>query len=166
MPSAHSLTTRGIRHRRANAMRGCVNIVRIRRKFHAGKPTQTIYGWLKTSCDGRFRLETFFARDGKFSSRRNFFWHMSCITLCVARKFHASGMVRNAVDSAALNLRMATMQLAGLRIPPRVRTVPTLRRRLPVTFVPESAQPVIMRHASQNLGSPVTETQPTQSPRV
>ena len=96
----------------------------------------------------------------------NFFWHMSCITIFVARKFHASGMVRTAVDSAALNLRMATMQLVGLRIPPRVRTVPTLRRRLTVTFVPEAAQPVIMRHASQNLGSPVTETQPAQSPRV
>jgi hypothetical protein len=109
----------------------------------------------------------------KKSGRRKFFragviflWHASCIAFFVAKKFHASGMVRNAVDSAALNLRMATMQLAGLRIPPRVRTVPTLRRRLPVTFVPESAQPVIMRHASQNLGSPVTETQPTQSPRV
>ena len=147
-------------------MRGCVNIAHIMRWFQVWKTTETIYDWLKTRCDGRFRLETFFARAAKFSSRRKFFWHMSCVSIFVARKFHASGMVRTAVDSAALNLRMATMQLAGLRIPPRVRTVPTLRRRLPVTFVPESAQPVIMRHASQNLGSPVTETQPAQSPRV
>lgn len=75
-------------------------------------------------------------------------------------------MVRNAADSAAMNLRMATMQLAGLRIPPRVRTVPVLRRRLPVTMISESAQPVIIRHVSQNLGSPVSETRPPQSPRV
>ena len=75
-------------------------------------------------------------------------------------------MVRNAFNSAESNLRMATMQLAGLRLPPRIRTVPTLRRRLPVEFVAETAQPVIMRHIGQNLGSPVTETQPTQSPRA
>ena len=84
----------------------------------------------------------------------------------VARKYHASGLVRTASDSAAMNLRMATMQLAGLRIPPRVRTVPMLRRRLAVVFVTESTQPVIMRHIAPNLGSPVTEMQPTQSPRV
>ena len=75
-------------------------------------------------------------------------------------------MVRNAADGAAMNLRMATMQLAGLRIPPRARTVPMLRRRLPVVFVSESARPVKMRHVSQNLGSPVSGTQPIQSPRV
>ena len=75
-------------------------------------------------------------------------------------------MVRNVADVAAMNLRMATMQLAGLRIPPRVRTVPVLRRRLPVTMLAEAAQPVVIRHTSQNLGSPVTETRPTQSPRV
>lgn len=75
-------------------------------------------------------------------------------------------MVRNAADRAATNLRMATMQLAGMRVPPRVRTVPMLRQRLLVTFVSESAQPVKIRHTSQNVGSPVTETRPTQSPRV
>ena len=75
-------------------------------------------------------------------------------------------MVRNAVDSAAMNLRMATMQLTGLRLPPRVRTVPMLRRRLAVVFAAESAQPVIMRQSGQNLGTPVSETQPTQNPRV
>ena len=75
-------------------------------------------------------------------------------------------MLRNAADNAAMNLRMATMQLTNLRIPPRARTLPMLRRRLPVAFGPESAQPVKMRHHSQKLGSPVSETQPTQSPRV
>lgn len=75
-------------------------------------------------------------------------------------------MVRNAADNAAMNLRMVTMQLAGLRIPPRVRTVPRLRQRLPVTFVSKSAQPVKIRHSSQNVGSPITETRPTQNPRV
>lgn len=65
-----------------------------------------------------------------------------------------------------MNLRMATMQLTGLRLPPRARAVPMLRRRLPVEFGSESAQPVKMRHHSQKLGSPVSETQPIQNPRV
>jgi len=65
-----------------------------------------------------------------------------------------------------MNLRMATMQMAGIRIPPRVRTVPMLRHRLPVTFVAGAAEAVILRHVTQNLGSPVSEKQPTQSPRV
>ena len=95
-----------------------------------------------------------------------FLWHASCDTFLVARKFHASGMVRSATDNAAMNLRMATMQLAGLRLPPRVRTVPRLRQRLPVVFVSESALPVKIRHTSQNVGSPISETRPTQNPRV
>jgi hypothetical protein len=41
-----------------------------------------------------------------------------------------------------------------------------LRRRLAVVFAAESAQPVIMRQSGQNLGTPVSETQPTQNPRV
>jgi hypothetical protein len=101
-----------------------------------------------------------------FSIRRNFFWHTSCGSYSVAKKFNALGMVCNAADNAAMQLRLATMQLAGLRIPPRVRTVPMMRRRLPVVFVPESTQPVKIRHTSQNLGSPVNETRPSQSPRV
>ncbi len=75
-------------------------------------------------------------------------------------------MAFNAADNAAMQLRLVTMQLPGLRIAPRARTVPMLRRRLPVAFVPGSNRPVKIRHTSQNLGSPVTETQPTQSPRV
>jgi hypothetical protein len=84
----------------------------------------------------------------------------------VAKKFHVSGQLRNAADIAALNLRMATMQLGGMRVPPRARTVPSVRRRVLVTMVTESAQSVIIRHASQNLGSPVSETRPIQSPRL
>ena len=75
-------------------------------------------------------------------------------------------MVRNATDNAAMNLRMATMQLAGLRIPPRVRTVPRVRQRVPVVFVSASTRPVKIRHTSQNVGNPITETRPTQNPRV
>jgi len=41
-----------------------------------------------------------------------------------------------------------------------------LRHRLPVTFVAGAAEAVILRHVTQNLGSPVSEKQPTQSPRV
>ena len=72
-------------------------------------------------------------------------------------------MVRPAADNAAMNLRMATMQLAGLRIPPRVRTVPPLRRRLPVTTVVEPVQPVNIRHVRQNLGTPVAEPRLVQN---
>jgi len=68
---------------------------------------------------------------------------------------------------AAINLRMATIQLAGLRVPPRARKVPTVRRRLPVTMFTHDAEPVIIRHALQNLGSvAVSETQPIQTPRA
>jgi hypothetical protein len=68
---------------------------------------------------------------------------------------------------AAINLRMATIQLAGLRVPPRARKVPAVRRRLPVTIFPQTAQPVIIRQALQNLGSAaVSGIQPSQSPRA
>lgn len=85
----------------------------------------------------------------------------------VARKFQALGLtVRSAADSAAMNLRMATMQMAGMRLPPRVRTLPTLRRRLTVAVVPDPPRTVIIRHAGQNLGSSINETRPIQNQRV
>ncbi len=101
-----------------------------------------------------------------FPIRRNFLWHTSCGSYSVAKKFNALGMAYNGADTAAMQLRLATMPLASLRVPPRVRTVPMLRRRLPVAFVNGSTQPVKIRHPSQNLGSPVNETRPSQSPRV
>jgi hypothetical protein len=67
---------------------------------------------------------------------------------------------------AAINLRMATIQLGGQRVPPRVRKVPTVRRRLPVTISPNEVQQVNIRHALQNLGSAFSETRPSQSPRA
>ena len=75
-------------------------------------------------------------------------------------------MVRTASYGAALNLRMATMQMAGIRVPPRVRTIPTLRRRLPVEVRTDTAQPVKIRHAVQKLDSPIPGTQLTQNQRV
>jgi len=140
-----------------------VKISRIMREFHASN--QAGDGRLAAASPGKNRppksvLRKFF-RAGVI-----FLWHASCDTFFVARKFHASGLVRNAADNAAMNLRMATMQLAGLRIPPRVRTVPRVRQRLPVAFVSASAQPVKIRHTSQNVGSPISETRPTQNPRV
>jgi hypothetical protein len=84
----------------------------------------------------------------------------------VARKLqlNESSPVNAAI--AAINLRMATIQLAGQRVPPRVRKVPAVRRRLPVTIFADAGQPVIIRHALQNLGSAVSEIQPSQSPRA
>jgi hypothetical protein len=63
-----------------------------------------------------------------------------------------------------------TAQLAGLRgvcPPPRPRKIPAFRRRLAVTFVPQAAQPLKIRHAAghsiQNLGTPLNETRSVQN---
>jgi hypothetical protein len=114
--------------------------------------------WIMTTDSGR-AAGKFCRRKvcGKFLPRRAHLFHGTRIAnkIFVARKFQAPGTVRTTADNAAMNLRMATMQLAGLRIPPRVRTVPPLRRKLSVTAVAEPAQPVIIRHVRQNLGTPV-----------
>jgi hypothetical protein len=92
---------------------------------------------------------------------------MNCGHNFVARKFHASGsVVRSAADTAAANLRIATMQLTGMRVPPRVRSVPLLRRRLEVTVTAEPPQPVIIRHAAPNLDTPAEKPRPVQNQRV
>jgi len=92
-----------------------------------------------------------------------YFWHTSCDKRFVARKFQVQESFSAAAKTAAMNLRMATIQLSGLRVPPRVRKVPTLRRRLPITMLPEYSQPVIIRHTGQNLGSLVSEARPVQT---
>jgi hypothetical protein len=97
---------------------------------------------------------------------REIFWHTSCDTFSVARKYDISMRVQAAAEVAGINLRMGTIPLAGLRLPPRVRKIPTVRRRLPVTIIADTAQSVIIRHTNQNLGSPVTEPHPIQIQRV
>ncbi|HAO78901.1 MAG TPA: hypothetical protein DCQ92_07990 [Verrucomicrobia subdivision 3 bacterium] len=104
-----------------------------------------------------------FFRNVNFRFRRNFFWHTSCDTSCVARKNYHHQPVRNAAETAATNLRLATFQLSGLHIPSRVRKIPVLRRRLPITMIPQAVQPVMIRHTSQNLGSLLNEIRPVQS---
>ncbi len=74
--------------------------------------------------------------------------------------------MRSATDSAAMNLRMATMQLVGMRIPPRVRTIPPLRRRLAIAMVTDSPQEVIIRQAVHNVDTSLNGTQPTQNQRA
>lgn len=135
------------------------------RELHALRGKKPFWVGRAPEVSGKSDL-AIFIRAVNFPIRRDLFWHTSCVSFFVAKKFHALGMVLNASDNAAMNLRMAMMQLRGVRIPPRVRTVPMLRQRLPVTFVSETVQPVIMRHLGQNLGSPVTGTRPSQSPRV
>jgi hypothetical protein len=83
--------------------------------------------------------------------------------LFVARKFQVPESSRAAAQAAVMNLRMAMAQCVGLRVAPRVKKVPAVRRRLPVTMLPAPSQPVIIRHASQNLGSPHNEAQPARS---
>jgi hypothetical protein len=85
----------------------------------------------------------------------------------VARKFQTSGtVVRTALNNAALNLRMGTVQMAGVRAPARPRVVPSPRRRLAVAIQFEPPQPVIIRHIAQNLGNSVTETRQIQNQRA
>lgn len=92
----------------------------------------------------------------------DFFWHTSCDTVPVARKYYNSLTVLEAMEIAALNLRTGMIPLAGLRPPPRIRKLPTVRRRLPVTIIPNTAKSVIIRHVSQNLGNVISEAQPVQ----
>lgn len=75
-------------------------------------------------------------------------------------------MVRSATDTAALHLRMATMQIAGIRVPPRVRTIPPLRRRLPVEFVFGTTEEVQVRPTAPRMDTLVTESVSIQSQRA
>jgi hypothetical protein len=97
---------------------------------------------------------------------RRIFWHTSCTIFRVARKFQVVGNAKAASEAAIMNLRKAATSLAGTQGRPRVRKIPTLRRRVPVTVIAESGQPVIIRHIGQNLGSVISEIRPTQSQRV
>jgi len=81
-------------------------------------------------------------------------------------------MMCEAVDTASTNLRMVASQLAGLRVPARVRTIPTLRRRLHVTVICDPPTIVVIRHrvpkedSTGGMERAINETQPTQIQRV
>lgn len=75
-------------------------------------------------------------------------------------------VMRNAAEAATMNLRAATLQMAGMRTPSRVRTIPSLRRRLHVTVVSEAAQPINIRHVVHNIDSGVNETRRVDRQRV
>lgn len=82
----------------------------------------------------------------------------------VAKKFHVLGMVlRDATETTAVNLRNIPVQMAGMRVPPRVRTIPSLRRRLPVTVISEPPQTINIRQVAPNLGSRVNQTRQIQN---
>jgi hypothetical protein len=101
-----------------------------------------------------------------FSENEDFFWHTSCDDNLVARKSHDQNVACAVPETAVQNLRKAVIQLAGLRVAPRVRKIPTMRRRLSVLMVPASPQSVNIRHTSQNLGTAVSESQPVQNQRA
>lgn len=84
----------------------------------------------------------------------------------MARKFHTPDVSPTTAQIAAINLRLAAIQLAGLRLPARAPRLQPVRRLLPVTMNSALAYPVKIRHVLQNLGSPVSETQPLQTRRV
>jgi hypothetical protein len=90
----------------------------------------------------------------------------SCGNLLVARKFQRQDSSPVNAGIGVITLRMAALSLAGVRVPPRARKIPTMWCHLPVTMLAQSPQPVIMRHALQNVGSPVSEIQLAQSPPV
>jgi len=78
---------------------------------------------------------------------------MSCGQSRVARKFHNQNLAPNAGSMITMNLRMASVQLASIGVPPRPQRVHQPRRRLQIQCATEVPQPVKIRHASQNLGS-------------
>jgi len=94
----------------------------------------------------------------------NFFWHTSCDGYGVARKFHNQSFALLKSSTMPMSLRMASMQLASIGVPPRVQRVHQPRRRLQVQGVIEVPQPVKIRHASQNVGTVSAElpAQPVQ----
>jgi hypothetical protein len=75
-------------------------------------------------------------------------------------------MVRSAADNAAMNLRMATLQMTGIRMPPRVRTIPPMRRRLNVEFVSETPQVVKLKLSVPKMDTHVTKSVPIQTQRA
>jgi hypothetical protein len=91
---------------------------------------------------------------------------MSCDDSLVARKFQVNEGIGLATTGLAAGLQMMPVPLTGLRPAPRVRKVPALRRRVPITMLPGPIQPVIIRHAAQDLGKAVSEIQPAQNQRV
>ena len=93
----------------------------------------------------------------------DFFWHMICDSSGVARKFYSPTPVRSSAENAAMNLRLAAFHLAKMRVPPPLKTIQPLRRRLSFTLIPHLAQVVKIRHSIQNVGSQVSETRPIQT---
>lgn len=65
-----------------------------------------------------------------------------------------------------MNLRMATLQMAGIRVPPKVRTLPTLKKRLAVAITFEPPQVIEIRHAVPNMGTKVIQSRTLQGPRA
>ncbi len=84
----------------------------------------------------------------------------------MARKFNSPEISPTTASIAAINLRLAAIQLAGLRPPVRARKIQPVRRRLLVTMVATQDWAVKIGQPFQNLGTPVSETLPVQSPRV
>jgi hypothetical protein len=85
----------------------------------------------------------------------------------VARKFHALGITpRTPADSAVMHLRMVTQQLTGIRVPPRVRNIPNVRRRLTVTVISEPPMVVIVRQRVHNMDTPITKARPVRDQRA
>jgi hypothetical protein len=95
-----------------------------------------------------------------------FFWHTSCDGSGVARKSYNPELSPTAVQIAAIRSRLAAIESAGQRIPPRIRRVAPVRRRLPVVMMPQPAHAVKIRHTLQNVGSGISETQPVQNQRA
>jgi hypothetical protein len=88
----------------------------------------------------------------------------------VAKKFLTSELARTVAEVAAMNARSVTTQMTGLRgwcPPPPPRKIPMFRRRLSVTFVPQTDQTLKIRHAAghsiQNLGTKLNEIRSAQN---
>ena len=83
----------------------------------------------------------------------------------MARKNHQFKTARPAAQVAAMNLQSVMNHISSVRLPPRLKKPAPPRRRIAIVMVGASPETVKIRHVFQNLGSPLTEIRPTQSPR-
>jgi hypothetical protein len=81
----------------------------------------------------------------------------------VARKYYSPISTRSTLENAAVNLRLATLQLAKLRFSSTLKKIQPPRKLMAVAFVTQPTQEIKIRHAIQNLGSFTEKPRTVQS---
>lgn len=84
----------------------------------------------------------------------------------MARKNLQWKPTKPAAQIAVMHLQAAVSHLSVLRAVSRQKKLETFRRRIPIVMFGGKPEAVKIRHVPQNVGSPVSETRPTQSRRL